>query len=82
MSQALRAPAYPLITSDPYFNAWSEADQLYADWPRHWTGAPHSLFGAVRVDGRPMRFMGSFHPRYDGDAKKCQGAAHPHAISL
>ena len=29
----LRAPAYPLITIDPYTNIWSMSDTLYADVP-------------------------------------------------
>ncbi|WP_026210670.1 glutaminase family protein [Flexithrix dorotheae] len=54
----LRAPAYPLVTIDPYTSAWSMADQLYDDQVRHWTGKVHSLIGAVRVDGEVFRFMG------------------------
>lgn len=56
----LRAPAYPLITHDPYLSCWSFADELYADWPKHWTGAVHGMCGLIRVDGRPMKFMGGF----------------------
>lgn len=54
----LRAPAYPLITIDPYTSAWSMADKLYDDAVRHWTGKTHSLIGAVRVDGQIYRFLG------------------------
>ncbi|WP_224996259.1 DUF4964 domain-containing protein [Cesiribacter sp. SM1] len=53
-----RAPAYPLVTIDPYTSAWSMADKLYDDPVRHWTGRVHSLIGAVRVDGKVYRFMG------------------------
>jgi hypothetical protein len=54
----LRAPAYPLITVDPYFSAWSTTDQLFDDAVRHWTGRPHPLIGALRVNGKVYRFLG------------------------
>ncbi|MFY9154437.1 MAG: DUF4965 domain-containing protein [Prolixibacteraceae bacterium] len=53
-----RAPAYPLITIDPYTSAWSETDQLFDSPVRHWTGKTHSLIGAIRVDGQVYRFLG------------------------
>ena len=58
MTKNLRAPAYPLITIDPYTSAWSEADNLYDDVVRHWTGKRFGLIGALRVDGKVYRFMG------------------------
>lgn len=57
-TNALRAPAYPLITIDPYTSAWSFSDQLNEDVVRHWTGRKHPLLGALRVDGQTYRFMG------------------------
>ncbi|RNC64134.1 MULTISPECIES: glutaminase family protein [Proteiniphilum] len=54
----LRAPAYPLVTVDPYFNAWSYTDNLYDDQPRHWTDKGFPLLGALRVNGEVYRFMG------------------------
>lgn len=54
-----RAPAYPLITIDPYISAWSHTDKLYEDDVRHWTGTEHPLVGVLRVDGKCYRFMGT-----------------------
>lgn len=53
-----RPPAVPLVTIDPHTSVWSMADRLYGDWPRHWTGTKMTLFGVVRVDGVPYRFLG------------------------
>lgn len=58
LTKNMRAPAYPLITIDPYTSAWSGADHLYDDAVRHWTGKRHGLIGALRVDGKVYRFMG------------------------
>ncbi|MDD4009336.1 MAG: DUF4965 domain-containing protein [Fermentimonas sp.] len=58
LSTKLRAPSYPLVTIDPYFNAWSNANNLYDDQVRHWTEKEFPLIGALRVDGNVYRFMG------------------------
>jgi hypothetical protein len=57
-SQTKKAPAYPLITHDPYFSIWSFSDQLNAEPTRHWTGAEHPLYGSVTIDGKPYTFLG------------------------
>ena len=54
----LRAPAYPLVTIDPYTNAWSFGDNLYDSSLKHWTEQDFPLIGVVKVDGVPYRFMG------------------------
>lgn len=54
----LRAPAYPLITIDPYTSGWSFSDNLYDGPVRHWTGQDQQLIGVVQVDGQNYRFMG------------------------
>ncbi|WP_207514106.1 glutaminase family protein [Longitalea luteola] len=57
-AQLKKAPAYPLITHDPYFSIWSFTDDLTAGASRHWTGAEQSITGWVQVDGASYRFMG------------------------
>lgn len=55
----LRAPAYPLVTIDPYTSAWAFQDNLYDGSVRHWTGKNFPLIGVVKVDGQTFRFMGA-----------------------
>ncbi len=55
----LRAPAYPLISIDPYTNGWLFGDRLYEHEVNHWTGKEFPLTGAIRVDGEVYRFMGT-----------------------
>jgi hypothetical protein len=65
VASALRAPAYPLITIDPYTSGWSFADKLYDDPVRHWTGENFPLIGAIMVDGQVYRFMGVENKHYE-----------------
>lgn len=55
----LRAPAYPLVTIDPYMSAWSGADNLYDAPVMHWTTTDLPFIGVLKVDGVPYRFMGT-----------------------
>ncbi len=55
---ALRLPAVPLITVDPYFCLWSKYDQLYDGSVTHWSGVKKPLNGALYVDNKAYRFMG------------------------
>lgn len=57
-AESFRPPAVPLVTHDPYFSIYSEADQAYAKWPSHWTGHTQALGGMIRVDGVTHRFLG------------------------
>lgn len=54
----LRAPAYPLVTIDPYTSGWSFNDHLYDASVKHWTGKDFPLIGVAKVDGQSYRFMG------------------------
>ncbi|GIN58381.1 hypothetical protein J8TS2_27000 [Lederbergia ruris] len=64
MGNSLRPPAVPLVTVDPYFNAWSNADHLYDDHVHHWTydkngqSGIFGMVGMIRIDGEVWRFMG------------------------
>jgi hypothetical protein len=61
----LRAPAYPLITIDPYTSGWAFTDNLYDDNIRHWTGKEFPLIGAIKVDNKIYRFMGIEKMEFD-----------------
>ena len=54
----LRLPSVPLIVSDPNFSIWSPCDKLMDGTTLHWTDAPKSLIGALRVDDKSYRFLG------------------------
>lgn len=54
----LRAPAYPLVTIDPYTSAWSFTNDLYGGSVKHWTGKDFPFLGVAKVDGQFYRFMG------------------------
>lgn len=62
--QALRAPAYPLITHNPNFSIWSMGDQLNNTTPKHWTTADHGMLGLIKVDGTTYRFLGKESKQY------------------
>ncbi len=55
----LRAPAYPLITIDPYFSVWSASDKPTSTETVHWTGKPNTLSVIANIDGKDYRLIGA-----------------------
>lgn len=55
----LRAPAYPLITIDPYFSVWSFSDTLNGSDTVHWTGRSNRFTGSLQIGQKTLCFLGN-----------------------
>ncbi len=55
----MRAPAYPLITVDPYFSVWSTSNRLTDSDIKTWYSETCFLIGKAEIDGKEYMFMGS-----------------------
>ena len=82
IENTLRAPAYPLVTIDPFTCTWSAADKLYDAPTTHWTGAEHQIVGVVFVDGTPYRFLGKGGSEHRFLAKVSDTKGWPAAYTL
>ena len=58
MDKLTHLPAFPLITHDPMFSVWSNADVPTAEDTIHWSGTKKKLRGVITVDGVRYRFLG------------------------
>lgn len=81
-SQVSKAPAYPLITHDPYFSIWSFSDKLNETPTKHWTGKNMAIVGLLKVDGTTYSFLGSPEPTYKDIASTSEGDAQPAQVTF
>ena len=75
-AQNFRAPAYPLVTHDPYFCIWSLSEDPTRVETTHWTLKPNPMHCMVRVDGKIYRLMGD-RPGFAAPAKLIRSEVMP-----
>lgn len=74
--QNFRAPAYPLVTHDPYFSIWSAHEDPTQVDMMHWTLKPNPITILIRIDGKVYRLMGK-SPGYIPSAKSVRSEVLP-----
>ena len=58
MSEMVRFPAFPLISSDPFVSVWSMSDRPNQSETRHWAGQRKRLDCVLAVDGESYSLVG------------------------
>lgn len=66
-----RPPAVPLVTVDPYFSIWSQSNELYGDYTRHWTGRTNPMLAGVYIDNKFHTIMGVEYPDPRDKRRRC-----------
>lgn len=71
-----RAPAYPLITHDPYFSIWMPHEDPTTMESMHWTQNRMPVNSMIRIDGEVFRLMGT-SPAFIPAAKSTGARVYP-----
>ena len=71
----MRAPAYPLITVDPYFSVWSTSNKLYESDIKTWDSRTCFLIGKAEIDGKRLYIygLGKGYGSAAHDSNRCDG---------
>jgi hypothetical protein len=80
--QAHKAPAYPLITHDPYFSVWSFSDKLNETTTKHWTGKNMAMVGLLKVNGVTYSFLGAPEPTTKEIAPTAEAIPQPAQVTF
>ena len=62
LPQSFRAPAIPLITTDPFTQVWMRGDTTTSTSVTHWDGQAKTTNAIIRIDDTPFQILGSCTP--------------------